>query len=67
MAKILVVDDEQNLVDSLQYSLRAEGYEVAIARDSSPLTLNGSETLTEGRLVLCEIEEDGDFIPNESY
>ena len=48
MAKILVVDDEQNLVDSLQYSLRAEGYEVAIARD-------GEEALAKARDLLPDL------------
>ena len=48
MAKILVVDDEQILVDSLQYSLRAEGYEVAIARD-------GEEALAKARDLLPDL------------
>ena len=48
MAKILVVDAEQNLVDSLQYSLRAEGYEVAIARD-------GEEALAKARDLLPDL------------
>ena len=48
MAKILVVDDEQNLVDSLQYSLRAEGYEVAIAKD-------GEEALAKARDLLPDL------------
>ena len=48
MAKILVVDDEQNLVDSLQYSLRAEGYEVAFARD-------GEEALAKARDLLPDL------------
>ena len=48
MAKILVVDDEQNLVDSLQYSLRAEGYEVEIARD-------GEEALAKARDLLPDL------------
>ena len=41
-------------------------FEVAIARGSSPLTLNGSQSFTGGKLVLSEIEEGGDLIPNES-
>ena len=48
MAKILVVDDDQNLVDSLQDSLRAAGYEVAIARD-------GEEALAKARDLLPDL------------
>lgn len=48
MGKILVVDDEQNLVDSLQYSLRAEGYEVATAKD-------GEEALEKARDLLPDL------------
>lgn len=33
MAKILVVDDEENIADTLKYNLVREGYEVSIARD----------------------------------
>ena len=48
MARILVVDDEPNLVDSLQYSLRAEGYEVANAKD-------GEEALAKARGLLPDL------------
>ena len=48
MARILVVDDEPNLVDSLQYSLRAEGYEVATAKD-------GEEALAKARDLLPDL------------
>lgn len=48
VAKILVVDDEPNLVDSLQYSLRAEGYEVASAK-------NGEEALAKARDLLPDL------------
>ena len=41
-------------------------FEIAIARDSSPLTMNGSQSLNEGTLVFSEIEEDGDLVPDES-
>ncbi len=33
MAKILVVDDEENIADTLKYNLVREGYEVSIASD----------------------------------
>ncbi len=54
MAKILVVDDEQNLVDSLQYSLRAEGYEVVIAKD-------GEEALAKARDLLPLTAKDNEI------
>lgn len=34
MKKILLVDDEPNIVMALEYSLKKKGYEVLIARDS---------------------------------
>ena len=43
MTKILVVDDEQNLVDALQYSLRAEGHEVLSANDGEEALLKARE------------------------
>ena len=33
MSRILIVDDEPNIVISLEYLLKREGYEVAIAAD----------------------------------
>ena len=41
-------------------------FEIAIDRDSSPLTMNGSQSLNEGTLVFSEIEEGGDLVPDES-
>lgn len=35
MMKILIVDDEPNIVMTLEYSFRKKGYEVFIARDGS--------------------------------
>ncbi|MBI3978423.1 MAG: response regulator transcription factor [Chloroflexi bacterium] len=44
MAKVLVVDDEVNLLHSVAYSLRKEGYEVATAADGpSALTTAARE------------------------
>lgn len=40
--KILVVDDEKLIVDSLRYSLRKEGYEVVVAHD-------GPEAIAQAR------------------
>ena len=41
-------------------------FEIAIDRDSSPLTMNGSQSLNEGTLVFSEVEEGGDLVPDES-
>ena len=35
MKKILIVDDEPNIVMSLEYTLKKQGYEVYIARDGA--------------------------------
>ena len=35
MAKILIVDDDVEIVDTLQHALQANGYEVVIARDGT--------------------------------
>lgn len=35
MKKILIVDDEPNIVMTLEYALRKQGFEVFIARDGS--------------------------------
>ena len=35
MKKILIVDDEPNIVMSLEYTFKKQGYEVFIARDGS--------------------------------
>ncbi len=41
-------------------------FEIAISLNSSPLTLNGSQILSQARLILSEMADDGDFVPNES-
>ena len=41
-------------------------FEIAIARESSPLTINNSQSLIQGKVVFSEIEEGGDLIPDES-
>ena len=40
-------------------------FEIAIDRESSPMTMNGSQSLNEGTLVFSEIEEGGDLVPDE--
>lgn len=56
-AKVLVVDDEEDMVDLLSFNLRQRGYEVIVAR-------NGSEALNMARmhlpdLVLLDLMLDG--------
>jgi endonuclease/exonuclease/phosphatase family metal-dependent hydrolase len=41
-------------------------FEIAIARGSSPLTLNNQQIMTQGKIVFSELEDGtGDFIPDE--
>ena len=41
-------------------------FEIAIARESSPLTLNNQQIITQGKIVFSELEGGtGDFIPDE--
>ena len=41
-------------------------FEIAIARGSSPLTLNNQQIMTQGKIVFSEFEDaTGDFIPDE--
>lgn len=47
-AKILVVDDEQDMVELLAFNLRKDGYEVAVARD-------GLEALKRARSFAPEL------------
>lgn len=53
MAKILVIDDESQLVDMVQMRLEASGYEVVTARD-------GQEGLDKAKsenpdLIMCDV------------
>ena len=41
-------------------------FEIAIARESSVLTLNDLQTLNVGRVILTEMVGEGDILPNES-
>ena len=41
-------------------------FEIAIARGSSPLTVNNQQIMTQGKIIFSELEEGiGDFIPDE--
>ena len=50
MNKILVVEDDQNLLDTLEYNLRREDYEVIKAID-------GEEAVAIARLLLTDPPE----------
>lgn len=53
MSKILVVDDEENIIELVRFNLEREGYQVLVARDgNSALELARSETPA---LVLLDI------------
>jgi len=40
-------------------------FEIAIARESSALTIDGSQSITQGRIILTEASASGDLIPDE--
>ncbi len=51
-AKILIVDDEQDILEMLQYNLRKEGYEILLARDGQQ-ALHHAATLPD--LIVLDI------------
>lgn len=51
-AKILVVDDEQDILDLLEYNLKKEGYEVLLAKDGQQ-ALNEASKLPD--LIILDI------------
>ena len=57
MSKVLIADDEPNIVISLEYQMRREGYEVLIARDG----IEALETIRRERpaLVLLDVMMPG--------
>ena len=57
MSKVLIADDEPNIVISLEYLMRREGYEVLIARDG----IEALETIRRERpaLVLLDVMMPG--------
>ena len=40
-------------------------FEIAIARESPALTIDGSQSITQGRIILTEASASGDLIPDE--
>ena len=51
MAKILLVDDEKDIVEFLQYNLEAEGFEVISANDGVEALFKMEEKLVSKFLV----------------
>jgi endonuclease/exonuclease/phosphatase family metal-dependent hydrolase len=47
-------------------TITSSEFEIAIARDSNLMTLNGSQVLFEGRIVIAEAQPNSDSVPNES-
>jgi len=47
-------------------TITSSEFEIAIARDSNLMTLNGSQVLVEGRIVIAEAPPNSDSVPNES-
>jgi endonuclease/exonuclease/phosphatase family metal-dependent hydrolase len=46
-------------------TITSSEFEIAIARDSYLMTLNGSQVLVEGRIVIAEAPPNSDSVPNE--
>jgi len=53
MARILIVEDEREIADALEYDLKLEGYEVAVARDGESAAARGRESGWD--LILLDI------------
>ena len=65
------VDNQLNTVYQNDLKLRiaptitSSEFEIAIARDSSPLTLNNQQTLVQGKIIFSEFGENtGDLLPD---
>ena len=46
-------------------TITSSEFEIAIARNSDIMTLNGSQVLVEGRIVIAEAPPNSDIVPNE--
>lgn len=53
MARILIVEDEREIADALEYDLKLDGYEVGVARDGDSGTAHGRESGWD--LILLDI------------
>ena len=57
---------QNDLVLRIGPTITSSEFEIAIARDSSPLTIDGLQSLVEGKIVLSEVDEGGDLLPDET-
>ena len=46
-------------------TITSQEFEIAISREAFPLIMNGLHSMTNGRIVLSEVSEGGDFLPDE--
>ncbi len=56
---------QNDLILRIAPTVTSSEFEIAIARESSALTLNGTQPFMNGNLFISEMEDDGDFIPSE--
>jgi endonuclease/exonuclease/phosphatase family metal-dependent hydrolase len=47
-------------------TITSSEFEIALARNSDIMTLNGSQVLVEGRIIIAEAPPNSDSVPNES-
>jgi endonuclease/exonuclease/phosphatase family metal-dependent hydrolase len=47
-------------------TITSSEFEIAMARNSDIMTLNGSQVLVEGRIIIAEAPPNSDSVPNES-
>jgi len=47
-------------------TITSSEFEIAIARDSNLMTLNGTQVLVEGKIIIAEATPNSDSVPNES-
>jgi len=47
-------------------TITSSEFEIAMARNSDIMTLNGSQVLVEGRIIIAEAPPNADSVPNES-
>ena len=67
------IDGQQNTIYQNDLTLRiaptitSSEFEIAIARDSSPLTLNNQQSMVQGKIIFSELgDSSGDLLPDET-
>ena len=46
-------------------TITSQEFEIAISREAFPLTMNGSHSMTNGKIVVSEVFTGGDLLPDE--